>query len=247
MQCNSPLIDMNSKQQQQLEPLRRYNSHESILSTRNSMLLEKKSKPLTFSMFSTNFNTPTTAISGSVQINSNPIFAKTSIGTSATIHSEPVTQRIRSTDLLHSVMKDMNTRRGSPINDRPQKPTKTSFFDNWNVFNKYSMSLTSEVGNDDLNKIIPSNISRKNNIQTFRKQVSNDTIVISTVISTKPHLRQLNRKNPFSNGTYCNHNQRKPKDSTQFLSTNSCTNTSENHKSVKFSDLHEALDTELVL
>jgi len=226
MQCNSPLIDMNSKQQQQLEPLRRYNSHESILSTRNSMLLEKKSKPLTFSMFSTNFNTPTTAISGSVQINSNPIFAKTSIGTSATIHSEPVTQRIRSTDLLHSVMKDMNTRRGSPINDRPQKPTKTSFFDNWNVFNKYSMSLTSEVGNDDLNKIIPSNISRKNNIQTFRKQVSNDTIVISTVISTKPHLRQLNRKNPFSNGTYCNHNQRKPKDSTQFLSTNSCTNTS---------------------
>ncbi|SMN20091.1 similar to Saccharomyces cerevisiae YCL063W VAC17 Phosphoprotein involved in vacuole inheritance [Maudiozyma saulgeensis] len=245
MQCNSPIINTNSKQQ--LEPLRRYNSHESILSTRNSILLEKKSKPLKFSMFSTSYNNPTTAISGSVQINSNPIFARTSIRTSTTAHSQPVTQRIRSTDLLHSVMKDMNTQIRTATNDEPQKPTKSSFFDSWNVFNRYPLSLTSEVGKDDLNNVIPSNITRKSNIQTFRKQVSNDTIVISTVISTTPNQKQLNHRNPFSNNAYCDSNHRKHKDTTQCLSTNFSEYTLESHKNVKFSDLHEALDTELIL
>lgn len=264
MQCNSPLFDNYSKKQliQQeepeiFEPLRRYNSHESILSTKNSMLLNRKSKPLKFSLFSTNLNNPTIASSKNVQVNSNPIFASTTVNdmysnmnhVHSTLHHS-TSQKMRSTDLLQSVMKDMNnnsTENALKYKHENKPKTKTSFFDNWNVFNKYSMTLTSEVAKNDLNNINSINSTKANHIQTFRKQLSDDTVVISTIISSKPNskskLQRINNNNIHSISQHNNSNENTKK----YSYTNPQNGMIENQRNVKFSDLHDALDTELIL
>lgn len=267
MQCNSPLIDNYSKKQQQqshiqqeepeiFEPLRRYNSHESILSTKNSMLLNRKSKPLKFSLFSTNLNNPTIGTSKNVQVNSNPIFANTSVNDTYNsrnrIHSklhQTTNQTIRSTDLLQSVMKDMNnnTIQNTQNHKTEKKPkTKTSFFDNWNVFNKYSMTLTSEVAKNDLNNINSINSNKTNHIQTFRKQLSDDTVVISTIISTKPNTNVHQTKNNNNIHSISQHNNTKM-DTKNHSYSDPRNRIIENQRNVKFLDLHDALDTELIL
>ncbi|KAG0660370.1 hypothetical protein C6P45_001597 [Maudiozyma exigua] len=274
MQCNSPLIDNYSEKQQQIrqeepalfEPLRRYNSHESILSTKNSMLLNRKSKPLKFSLFSTNLNNPTVATSQNVQVNSNPIFANTSVNNMYNnnnnnnnrthIHSklhQDTTQKIRSTDLLQSVMKDMNgsTQKSGKNRNQNKPKTKTSFFDNWNVFNKYSMTLTSEVAKNDLNNIDSINHTKTSHIQTFRKQLSDDTVVISTIISSRPNSRtkmHQTHNNNDNNIHLISHDDNIVRDTKKiYLYTNPQNDMIENQKNVKFSDLHDALDTELIL
>lgn len=217
----------------QFEPLRRYNSHESILSTKNSMLLDRKTKPLKFSPFSTTCNSRTT--SGSVQINCNPIFANSVLS-----EQKSTTQRIRSTDILNSVMKDLNSTKNDISREKISISNKskknTSLFDGWNIFNKYSMSVTSEVGKNDLGNTMPT-LSNNKTIQTYRRQVSNDTVIISTIISSS---------NKFKTNTGMPNYKSSMKSSDNL-------EVMDNHpklkieKKVKFSDLQEALDTELLL
>lgn len=237
----------------QFEPLRRYNSHESILSTRNSMLLERKSKPLRFSPFMANNYHPQGAAVGSVQVNSSPIFAD---AVTASVSAQPAPERkMRSTDLLHSVMKGMgpasqaitttDTELIKASNPVPKTKQKQSFFDSWNVFNKYQMTLTSETGRSEYKDMMQS-ISSGRRIQTFRKQVSPDTIVISTVISTKP---QKMIKNQGSTEGFSKSYDSHWRDDTRATTSNDEYGQPHmaSHKTVQFSDLQDALDTELLL
>ncbi|GMM56609.1 Vac17 protein [Maudiozyma humilis] len=252
---NSPVC--NNKVQ--FEPLRRYNSHESILSTRNSMLLERKSKPLRFSPFMGSGYQFHGATAGSVQVNNSPIFAD-SVTTNVIAQPQPA-RKMRSTDLLHSVMKGMapapqpsaqTNVHAKPIpapapapKSKSKPKSKQSFFDSWNVFNKYPMTLTSETGRSEYQDIMHG-ICNGRNIQTFRKQVSPDTIVISTVISTKPKgmVPNATTTDKFSKSYDSHWNG----DCENLIPTDDYGKPHlASHKTVQFSDLQEALDTELLL
>ncbi|CCK69133.1 Vac17p KNAG_0C00190 [Huiozyma naganishii CBS 8797] len=114
---NSPVVSKGAA----FEPLRRYNSHESILSVAKKAPIHSSAQKLQFYPSATNGTTS----AQSVFVSSKPVYTK------------PLSVQSRSKDLLSSI-----------AHAEASKDTKTtSVFNGWNLFGKSSTAaITSEVG-----------------------------------------------------------------------------------------------------
>lgn len=141
-----------------LEPLRKFNSHESILSKVNTPTI---SKPLMFYPIARNI-APSMQ---SADVNSNPFFSKPTLSTT-------------SKELLTSFVDDSKTSRDNfrIRNKKNTDNTSKSMFSSWKLFGN-SSAVVSEVGHSKFSK-------RTSNIRTLRRRLSDDTLVISTIVST---------------------------------------------------------------
>ncbi|CCD22173.1 Vac17p NDAI_0A00130 [Naumovozyma dairenensis CBS 421] len=154
-------------------PLRRYNSHESILSQKiSSTPLIDNNNNLTFNSKLPLYSSIRRPSMQSIHVTSNPIFARSSQGkTSKDLLSSFVTSSIprnNNRNIQTRTKTRTQSRRNNQLRDHTINQTSTSsFFGNWNFLNRFNMitSETNTTTNRKRNYNIPLvNQSRAHNI-----------------------------------------------------------------------------------
>ncbi|EDO18937.1 hypothetical protein Kpol_2002p7 [Vanderwaltozyma polyspora DSM 70294] len=152
-------LEIIDDQKNNLKPLRRYNSHESILSTKiRPISISKRFQIGPFrsvSTTTTSTNYDTTASNTDVKADD---FYKPNLSNSTT-----------SKDILsmYSIKNDVqNSNRGNIINNKKESNSSTSFFNKWNIFN-FPLIASSEVGSKQEN-----NTTAKHFGSQRKKQIS---------------------------------------------------------------------------
>ncbi|CCC68996.1 hypothetical protein NCAS_0B09120 [Naumovozyma castellii] len=145
--------------------LRRYNSHESILSFRKPTQSRQPNQILPYS----SVRQPSMQ---SVAVNSNPIFSR-------------MRPNATSKDLLSSFI---NKPQPNRLHQQKPKPNSNSLFGKWNFFNKFN-SVTSEIGTTTT-QLYPTNSSMSNKFNP--NDIPSSASIREPVFDDSLHLEDLN-------------------------------------------------------